>query len=103
MTVYHGSMVIVEQPKVIASDVGRDFGPAFYTTGHTLIRATLVSAIVTILAAHWGVSPEEAMRRFYSSKTAVAFADDATGLYGLSALNIAGECVSELDGRAFAT
>ena len=32
MTVYHGSTVIVEQPKVIASDVGRDFGPAFYTT-----------------------------------------------------------------------
>ena len=70
---------------------------------HTLIRATLVSAIVTILAAHWGISPEEAMRRFYSSKTAVAFADDATGLYGLSALNIAGECVSELDGCALAT
>ena len=70
---------------------------------HTLIRATLVSSIVMILAAHWGISPEEAMRRFYSSKTAVAFADDATGLYGLSALNIAGECVSELDGRPLAT
>ncbi len=32
MTIYHGSMVVVERPEVIKSDVGRDFGPAFYTT-----------------------------------------------------------------------
>ena len=32
MTIYHGSTVVVERPKVVASDVGRDFGPAFYTT-----------------------------------------------------------------------
>lgn len=65
---------------------------------HTLIRATLVSAIVSILATHWHVAPDEAMRRFYSSKTAQALADDATGLYGQSALNIAGECTVELEG-----
>ncbi len=64
---------------------------------HVLIRATLVTAIVGILAAHWGVSEDEAMRRFYASKTALAFADDETGLYGMSALNIAGDCVREYD------
>lgn len=32
MTIYHGSTVIVEHPQVIVSDVGRDFGSAFYTT-----------------------------------------------------------------------
>ena len=58
---------------------------------------------IEFYASHAGLTGAEAMRHFYSSKTAVAFADDATGLYGLSALNIAGECVSELDGRALAT
>ena len=65
---------------------------------HTLIRATLATAIVSILAAHWSVSDDEAMRRFYASKTALAFADDATGLYGMSALNIAGACIDEYQG-----
>lgn len=62
---------------------------------HTLIRATLVPAIVAILAAHYGISEGEALNRFYTSKTARAFADDSTGLYGQSALNIAGEVIAE--------
>ena len=33
MILYHGSTVEVEDPQVIVSDLGRDFGPAFYTTG----------------------------------------------------------------------
>lgn len=33
MTLFHGSTVEVEQPQIIVSDIGRDFGPAFYTTG----------------------------------------------------------------------
>ena len=33
MTLFHGSTVKVERPQVIVSDIGRDFGPAFYTTG----------------------------------------------------------------------
>ena len=33
MILYHGSTVEVENPQVIVSDLGRDFGPAFYTTG----------------------------------------------------------------------
>lgn len=64
---------------------------------HTLIRATLATAIIGILAAHWNVSDDEAMRRFYTSQTALAFADDATGLYGMSALNIAGSCIGEYE------
>lgn len=70
MTLYHGSTLEVREPKIIRSD-------------HVLIRATLVTAIVGILAAHWGISEDEAMRRFYASKTALAFADDETGLYGM--------------------
>lgn len=32
MIVYHGSLFEVEQPAIIQSEVGRDFGFAFYTT-----------------------------------------------------------------------
>lgn len=33
MILYHGSFVEVVNPQIIVSDLGRDFGPAFYTTG----------------------------------------------------------------------
>ena len=33
MILYHGSTIEVVNPQVIVSDLGRDFGPAFYTTG----------------------------------------------------------------------
>lgn len=32
MIVYHGGIVAIESPRIIRSDVGRDFGFAFYTT-----------------------------------------------------------------------
>ena len=65
---------------------------------HTLIRATLVSAVVGLIAGYYGISENAALGKFYSSKTAVAFADDGVGLYGCSALNIAGGVVMECDG-----
>ena len=64
---------------------------------HTLIRATLVPAIVAFLAKHYHVSEDNAMDMFYRSKTAEAFADDSLGLYGNSALNLAGDVIRELD------
>ncbi len=33
MILFHGSTVEVVRPQIIVSDIGRDFGPAFYTTG----------------------------------------------------------------------
>lgn len=32
MTLYHGSALAVSEPVILTTDVGRDFGPAFYTT-----------------------------------------------------------------------
>lgn len=32
MILYHGSTIAVDNPQIIFSDLGRDFGPAFYTT-----------------------------------------------------------------------
>ena len=51
--------------------------------------------IVTFLAAHYHVSENDAMSMFYRSKTAEAFADDDLGLYGQSALNLAGDVIQE--------
>ena len=62
---------------------------------HTLIRATLVPAIVAFLATHYNVAESDAMDMFYRSKTAEAFADDELGLYGQSALSIASDVIHE--------
>ena len=32
MTLYHGSTLVVSKPAILMTDIGRDFGPAFYTT-----------------------------------------------------------------------
>ncbi len=32
MKLYHGGLVDIQNPKIMSSNVGRDFGPAFYTT-----------------------------------------------------------------------
>lgn len=32
MILYHGSTIAVEKPEIIKSEIGRDFGFAFYTT-----------------------------------------------------------------------
>jgi hypothetical protein len=52
---------------------------------------------VTILASHYHVTENDAMGMFYCSKTAEAFADDDLGLYGQSALNLAGDVIQERD------
>lgn len=81
MILYHGSTFNV--------------GGAVMNEDHTLIRATLVPAIVAFLASYYHVAEETAMDMFYRSKTAEAFADDSLGLYGQSALNLAGDVIQE--------
>ena len=83
MILYQGSTLEVSAPK---------------NEYHTLIRATLVPAIVAFLAMHYHVSEGDAMEMFYRSKTADAFADDSLGLYGQSALSIAVDVIQERDG-----
>lgn len=81
MILYHGSTFNV--------------GGAVMNEDHTLIRATLVPSIVAFLASHYNVAEDAAMDMFYRSKTAEAFADDSLGLYGQSALNLAGDVIRE--------
>ena len=65
---------------------------------HSLVRATVTPQIVEILSRYYHLGTDEALRRFYESKTAANYADDETGLYGQSALYIAGLFIMEQDG-----
>ena len=66
---------------------------------HSLVRATVTPQIVTILSRYYKTNRDKALRRFYTSKTAANYADDETGLYGQSALFIAGMFIMEHDGQ----
>lgn len=35
MIVYHGTTLKITEPRILRSEIGRDFGPAFYTTDIT--------------------------------------------------------------------
>ena len=72
MILYHGTTMEVREPKILRSEIGRDFGFAFYTvytifvvSMHGTIRATLLPEIVRHIMEKYGWSEEEAMERFY--------------------------------------
>ena len=65
---------------------------------HNLVRATVIPEIVRILCHYYDIDEDEALKRFYESATGANFADDETGLYGQSALHIAGLFIIEKDG-----
>jgi hypothetical protein len=56
--------------------------------GHELIRATIIPDIVEQIEAAYRISEDEALDRFYKSKTYQNYIDDETGLYGQSALYV---------------
>ena len=65
---------------------------------HSLVRAIVTPQIIEILSRYYKTGPDETLRRFYESGTAANYADDETGLYGQSALYIAGMFIMEQDG-----
>ena len=66
---------------------------------HNLVRATVIPEIVKILCRYYHISQDEALKRFYESSTGANYADEETGLYGQSALYIAGLYIEEKDGK----
>ena len=66
---------------------------------HNLVRATIIPQIVKILCRYYNISEDEALKRFYESATGANLADEETGLYGQSALHIAGLVIVEQDGE----
>ena len=66
---------------------------------HNLVRATVTPEIIRLISKYYQISENEALQRFYRSKTAENYADEETGLYGQSALYIAGLLIMELDGK----
>ena len=65
---------------------------------HNLVRATNIPQIVKILCHYYNISEDEALKRIYETATGANYADDETGLYGQSALHIAGLFIVEQDG-----
>ena len=65
---------------------------------HNLVRSINIPQIVKILCRYYNISEDEALKRFYESATGANYADDETGLYGQSALHIAGLFIVEQDG-----
>ncbi len=67
---------------------------------HNLVKATVIPDIIRILCKYYKITENEALQRFYQSKTAENVADEETGLYGQSALHLAGMFIMEQDGQA---
>ena len=65
---------------------------------HNLVRATITPEIIRLISKYYKISENEALQRFYQSKTAENYADEETGLYGQSALHIVGLFIMEQDG-----
>ena len=68
------------------------------TIEHCQVRSINVPEIVKILCRYYSICEDEALKRFYESATGANYADDETGLYGQSALHIAGLFIVEQDG-----
>ena len=66
---------------------------------HNLVRATVTPEIIRLISKYYKISENEALQRFYQSKTAENYADEDTGLYGQSALHIFGLFIMEQDGN----
>lgn len=65
---------------------------------HNLVRSSNIPQIVKILCRYYNIREDEALKLFYESATGANYADDETGLYGQSALHIAGLFIVEQDG-----
>ena len=66
---------------------------------HNLVRATITPEIIRLISKYYKIGENEALQRFYQSKTAENYADEETGLYGQSALHIVGLFIMEQDGK----
>ena len=66
---------------------------------HNLVRATVTPEIVRLISKYYHIGENEALQRFYQSKTAENYADEDTGLYGQSALHIVVLFIIEQDGH----
>lgn len=82
----------------LATDLKEIKSTDFPEIKHNLVRATVTPEIVRLITKYYQISENEALQRFYQSKTAENYADEETGLYGQSALHIVGLFIMEQDG-----
>lgn len=65
---------------------------------HSVIRATIIPKIVSLIMERYGMDEAEALDAFYRSATGDAYCDDKTGLYGQSPLYIFSLYAAEKEG-----
>jgi hypothetical protein len=65
---------------------------------HGTIRASTLQAILKLIMDQYHIGADDAMKRFYESQVGKCYSDDATGLYGQSALFIFSEFCLEQQG-----
>lgn len=71
-----------------------------YNLMHATVKALLVPEIIKVIQSKYNWSDEEAMDRFYTSAIGELFSDDDLGLYGQSALYIAGLFFEEKENKS---
>jgi hypothetical protein len=68
---------------------------------HGTIRAATLKTIMQLIMERFNCGENEALKRFYESHIGECYADDDTGLYGQSALHVAGLFFDECSGALF--
>jgi len=94
-TLYHGSYAIVRQP--LANEGRRCwvYQPNPKSIMRDSVRWRKQSRIVLMLAEELNISEEEALDRFYNSRTYTFFADPSRGLQAMSDRYIVDEILQE--------
>lgn len=64
---------------------------------HATVRAAILPEIIRLISEKYGISEMDALDRFYTSAAGASFADDATGMYGQSALYAFGLFMDEVE------
>ena len=55
---------------------------------HGTIRAATLGTIIELIMNNYDINENEAIKMFYESHTGACYADDETGLYGQSGLQV---------------
>ena len=106
MILYHGSMVVVDKPRIIARAEGRgaDFGIGFYTTSSyeqavrwVHIRQQSLAMTVEMISKHEQIMPIKAMVNFYHSRTYSSLEKEATKFWWMSPLQLFREYEREME------
>ena len=68
---------------------------------HGTIRAATLQMVLGLLMDRFAVDEDTALKMFYESHTGACYADDETGLYGQSALQVFSFFMEEMENNIY--